>query len=131
MREVDLPSGAKLKISMAPFAESKALFKAVLEEAKSIGIDAQKDITDINMYKEIFCAGFSSKKIDDCLKPCLGRCTYNDSKITDDTFESAGSREDYLIVCYEVAVDNISPFLKSLYAKFSQTLENLKAHVPA
>lgn len=124
-RKVALPSGAELTIQLAPFADSKALYQAVLEEAKSLKIDAGADL-DVNLFKDIFCSGFSSKKIESCLDKCLSRALYDGQKITAETFEPEGARQDYMAVCFEVASDNIAPFLKSLYAKFSVVLENLK-----
>lgn len=120
MREINLPSGATLKIQVAPFSASKALYKAVLKELKGINIDPKGDAT--SLYKDIFCTSFSSEEIEKTLWECLKRCTLNsgagDLKIDDQTFEPVERRDDYMKVCIEVAKDNILPFAKSLYAEY-------------
>lgn len=115
---VKLPSGAELRITLAPFADSKALYQAVLEELRNLKIDPKEDI-DANLFKDIFCMGFSSKKIDQALNKCFQRVTYNNLKISDETWEPLQAREDYWSACLEVAKENILPFAKSLYAEFS------------
>lgn len=119
MREVKLPSGAVLKITPAPFAVSKALYQALLRELK--GVTMGFEITQ-NVFKDLFCAGFSSSEVETCLWECLKRCLYNDLKIDDQTFEPVERREDYLKVCVEVTRDNVFPFAKVLYAEYLNAL---------
>jgi len=125
MKEVVLKSGSKLAITLSPFAESKSLYQAVLEEAKELKVSGQDDI-DVNLIKNVFCAGFASKNIEACVDQCMKRVTYNGLKIDEETFEPEKAREDYLEVCYHVAYENIRPFMKSLYAQYSQVLEHLR-----
>lgn len=123
-RKVVLPSGAELEITLAPFADSKALYQAMLEEAKTLKIDDTAEV-DANLYKDLFCTGLSSKKIEAALTVCMKRATYNGMKITDDVFEPVEARDDYLIVCMEVARENITPFTKSLFAQYGDILRGL------
>lgn len=118
MREMQLPSGAVLKINAAPWAEAKALYKAMLKEMRDVEINTKSEALDL--YKNLFCVGFASNEIEACLAQCLKRCTYNDLKIDNDTFEKVETREDYVTVCVEVAKENVFPFLKSLYAEFQR-----------
>lgn len=124
-KEVSLPSGAKLKIGMPPFEVSKALYQVVLEEGKGILIASKTEMASV--YKDLFCIGFSSKKIEACLWDCFKHCQYCDKrgelKIDNDTFQPLEAREDYMTVCMEVAKENISPFVKSLYAEYGQFLQ--------
>lgn len=113
MKEIKLNSGAVLKIGDTPFSESKALYQAVLEEIKSVRI--AKDEDSFEMLKNMCCVGFSSKKVDDCLKVCFGRCIYNDLKIDEKTFDSQNARQDYVQVCVEVILENLLPFMKGLF----------------
>jgi hypothetical protein len=121
-----LPSGAELEVWVSPFEKSKALYQALLEEARGISFDPNAHI-DVNLFKDLFCAGFSSKKIEICLKACFEKATYNGKRIDENTFEPMEARQDYLEACFEVAQENVAPFLKSLYAKYKITLENLKS----
>lgn len=122
MKEIELPSGAKLQITLAPFDEAKTLLKAVLEEAKTLKVDGQAEI-DIMILKDLFCYGFSSDRIEQSLLACMKRCLYNKLKIDKDTFEPEEARQDYFIVCFEVAKANLEPFTKALLPKFSQVAE--------
>lgn len=121
MREVELPSGATLKITCAEFVVSKALYQAVIKELRGVKGEKVEDL-----LKEVFCAGFSSPEIEACLWECFKRCMYNSGagnlQITTDTFEPVERRDDYMKVCVEVAKENILPFVKSLYAEFQHFL---------
>lgn len=120
MKEVILPSGAKLEITPSPFGTAKALFQAVLEEMKELKLD--KNLDDVSVVKDLFCAGFSSKRIESALNECMKRVLYDGLKISDDTFEPVKARQDYLMACIEVAKENIHPFTKSLSAAYSAIL---------
>lgn len=115
---IKLPSGAELRITLAPFADSKALYQAMLEEMKVLKIDPSAQIE--NLVKDIFCIGLSSQKVEAALKVCLARATYNKIRIDENTFEPEEARQDYIPLCFNVATENIRPFMKSLYAEFSR-----------
>ena len=122
--EIKLPSGAILTIRPASFSESKKLYQALLSELKCIQINVE-NLDMANMIKDLFCIGFSSPKVEECLSVCLGYCQYNDGKnnfkIDKNTFEPMEAREDYVTVCMEVARVNVDPFMKSLYAQFQRS----------
>lgn len=120
-KEITLPSGATLKLLHTPFSESKELYQAILEELK--GVPFSSDSDHIAVLKDLFCAGFASKKVEVSLTKCIKRCLYNATKIDklDEIFDSEKAREDYSIICIEVAMENIRPFMKGLYAGFERT----------
>ncbi len=126
MKLIDLPSGAKLSITLAPFKDSKTLYQAVLEEMKTLKLDPEADV-DVNLWKDLFCTFLSSKKIETALSACMQRALYNNLKISDDTFEPEAARDDYLTVAWEVAYANVLPFLKSLSAQYAPLLEKAKS----
>lgn len=132
MKEITLPSGAVLKMTHTPFAVSKALYQAILEEMKGLKMSHEMEVSSV--LKEIFCIGFSSKKVETALWECLKRCTYNngagDLKIDDTTFEPIAAREDYSLVCIEVMRENISPFMKGLYAELPRILAMITGSFP-
>jgi hypothetical protein len=132
MIEIDLPSGAILKITLAPFSDSKALYQAILEEMKEIDFQAGSEIA--SLFKNISCAALSSKKIEKCLEVCFKRCTYDsgagDLKIDAQTFEKEEHRQDYITVCSAVIEANIMPFMKSLLAEFRRFMLKLP-NIPA
>lgn len=124
-KEVTLPSGAKLEITLAPFEAAKTLFQAVLEEMRGLKLDPNADI-DVNLYKDLFCTGFASKKVEAALAECLKRATYNGVKISKDTFEPVEAREDYMQVMLEVAMENLKPFTKNLLQQFQAIMVDMK-----
>lgn len=130
MIEKKLPSGATLKITLGSFAESKALYQACLEEMRGLHVDPHEEI-DVNLFKNLFCVGLSSKKIEAALVPCMKRCLYNDLKMDDATWEPVEARQDYVMACFEVAKENIAPFAKSLYAELSPLWAKIQTKGPA
>jgi len=114
--EHKLPSGAKLKIQIAPFADAKNLYQAILREAYGVQFSMKAEMT--SLLKDLFCVGFASQHIEACLWECFKRCTIDGLKIDKDTFEPVDRRDDYMKVCIEVAKANILPFVKSLYAEY-------------
>lgn len=124
MREVKLPSGAVLKITPSPFGVAKALYQAILKEVKGVKMNSKMEM--VELYKELFCLGFSSPEVEERLLKCFERCTYNsgngDLKIDDQTFEPLKARDDYMQTCMEVAKENVLPFVKSLYAEYQRAL---------
>lgn len=121
MREVKLPSGAVLKVNAAPFKDAKALYQAVLKELKEVPVTSKTELG--SLYKDFFCVGLSSPIIESCLWECFKRCLINDMKIDDQTFEPVERRDDYMMVCLEVAKENVFPFGKSLYAEYETVMK--------
>lgn len=122
MREVKLPSGAIMKIHLAPFVDAKNLYQALLRELKEVQLNTKMELASV--FKDLFCIGFSSPEIEAYLWKCFERCTYNagqaELKMTPFVFESEDSRGDFMTACMEVAKDNIGPFVKSLYAEYGR-----------
>lgn len=129
-KKIKLPSGAELEIWISPFEVAKELYQTLLAEAKDLKLDPNAQV-DVNLYKDIFCAGFSSKKVEACIKKCFEKCTYNGARIGTETFEPAEARQDFLLACFEVAQENVAPFMKPLYAKFQAIIELLRKNVRA
>lgn len=124
MKELTLPSGATLRITLPPFAVSKTLYLAVLAEAQQLNIKPG-GATDPNLYKDMFTLGFSSKKVEVALADCMKRALYNNKHIDESTFEPESAREDYMTVCLEVALVSLTPFTKhltQLFARISQLM---------
>ena len=121
MKEIILPSGATLKITLSSFAVSRELYKAFLEEMKKIKLEATSEI-DVNLFKDIACELIASPKFEKALWECMKKATIDDLKVTEDSFESEEARGDYISVVVEVAKANIMPFMKNLSAQFSHIM---------
>ncbi len=125
-RKVVLPSRAELEIQLAPLAVSKALYMALLEAMIPLKMNGSEEF-DANLIKDVVCSSLSSKAIDACVDACMNRCLYNGEKITDQTFEPAEARQDYLLARYEVAYDNVLPFLSGLLSKYKDEIAKVRA----
>jgi hypothetical protein len=122
--EKTLPSGTVLKIQLASFANAKALFQAVCEELQTLDVAAETEL-DINLLKNLFCLGLSSKKIEIAMGKCLEKVLYDNVRITEATFEPESARQDYVPTLLEVAQVNLAPFLKNLLPRLSQLSTSL------
>lgn len=127
MVEIDCPSGAKLKITPATFADSNALYKAIAREVRTLQMSSDRTV-DVNLIKDAFCILIGSDEIEKSMWKCFSRVTYNGLKVDKDTFEPDEAREDYFVVCKEVITVNVSPFLKSLYAEFLPLVAMMGKH---
>ncbi len=107
-----LGSGAILEMTIASFEDGKKLLKAVTKEVKGIEITKGQDA--INVIKNMVASVILSDEIDSALKPCLDRSTYNNKRITQETFEDEIARGDYLMVLKEVLEYNLTPFFSNL-----------------
>lgn len=126
MKEYRLNTGAKLKISLAPFKESRELFKSFAKHLKVIDLsgvkNAQSEI-DANMIKDIVLTVLSEDEIEQKIMDCSKWSTYNDFKITEQLLDDEESiREDYLEMMTFIAYENCLPFMKGLLPKLKELL---------
>lgn len=118
MREVELPSGAKLSISLASFEDGKNLYQCIASELKSLKFDENEDV-GVNFFKDIFLTALSSKEIEKLIMQCAKKALYNKERITQETFEPEDARQDYIEALYHIAENNLAPFGKALFAKYA------------
>lgn len=118
MKKITLPSGSKLEIDLAPFADANALNKAVAKELKEIEFNPEMDLSNPAFIKDLVCTAFSSELIMSALEACFKRCTYNGLRIDANTFEPEEARQDYFITCKEVLIEQLRPFAPALLSMF-------------
>ncbi len=121
-----LLSGKELTTHPADFEVAKALYMTLMEEARGLKIDGKDDI-NANLLKDVLCTALSSKKVEAAVWKCMEKCLYEGSKITKETFEPVEARADYLEILLEVALENVTPFTKTLTQKFSALWEKLQS----
>ena len=102
---VKLPSGAELEIRVAEFAVGWDLYQTVVREQ---GNDRAYAVQMV-----------ANKPIEKCILACLKTCTYaangkDKARIDADTFEPIEARQDYILVLFNVAKENLDPFAKAL-----------------
>lgn len=122
MPEVQLSSGAKLDITIAPFEAADELQRALLKAAEGLPLDADIMSMDVTHLKDFVIRAAISPDVKRALAPCLLRCTYEGAKITKDLWDdpvlSERAREDYYSICMEVIKANCLPFFKQVFSKF-------------
>lgn len=118
MAKYDLPSGAVLEIGHTPWRVSKALVDAIMEECKGLKVTASTEI-DVNLIKDVVCSSVASKRIEAAIDECMKRVTLDGLKITDETFDAVEARAEYFLIRFNVAKENVMPFMKDLSAQFS------------
>lgn len=116
-----LPSGAELDMTLAPFAVGHRLFKSVAVEIESVKSSA--DIFDV--MKCAIARMFFSPAIESAMWACAERATYNNVKISTETFEDERAREDFIIVAKEVIWFNLLPFSKNLALLFTDIMQRV------
>lgn len=126
MKEITLPSGAILKIGLAPFADSIELFQVLGEEMKKVEIHFTTEI-DHELMKNLLCTAIASKPLEAAVWKCLAKCLYGGIRLTKDTFETEEARQDYFAVFYEVVVANVIPFTKNLSAGLLPLMQMMQA----
>lgn len=124
MKDITLPSGAKLSLGISPFVDSRELYQIASKELIPLKLDVKEEI-DANFFKNVACSLLSSKEFEEALWKCFEKCLYNRERITEETFEPEKAREDYLEVCYLVAKANVSPFMNALMQKYSEIIKEL------
>jgi hypothetical protein len=130
-KEFKLKSGnAVLRVNNIPFDEAEALYNALMIEMKGIRF-TREEMGDV--FKNVFCNGFSSPLVKEKLWSVFKRCQYCDKrgelKIDKDTFEPSEARGDYVEVCVLVVQEVCSPFLNGLYAEFKTLFEVLAPYL--
>lgn len=129
LRDVQLPSGATLRIQPARFSDARALLTAITAEFRRFEFSSDTDVAAV--FKELACIAFSSPAVTQALWKCMEGCFYVAAgtdvpvKIAESVFEAVERREDFVKVCTEVAKENVGPFMKSLSAWFSKAQEAL------
>lgn len=126
MLEFKALSGAKVIINEATWQKAMALKNAISKELSEVGIDidmstlqAENKSDALNGLIEPLLKVDSSPEVYKALFECLEYCNYDGEKITEDTFEDLGARQDYYQIMIECIKVNLSPFFKGLLSKFA------------
>jgi hypothetical protein len=123
MPEFQTAGGNTVAVNAAPWRDAVALKNAIAKEFLASGavLDLKADASNLS---KVILAVDSSDAVYKALMACLSRCTFNNQKIVDATFENESAREDYYEIVTECLKVNLSPFFKGLLLKL-KTLESL------
>lgn len=128
---IELSSGHKLGLQIAPFKPANKLRKVLAAELLTVdlNLDLSKvslsmDITKVDgktltTIKNLFCRLLSSDAVEAAFFDCAARCTLDGKKITPELFDDEQLRTDLLPVAQEVIRANVGPFFADLFSKLS------------
>lgn len=125
--KITMPSGSILDITLLPYESAWDVSQRVTKALESVEIDVKAidfknpSYSDIIGFKGPLFNVLSSKEILEAAKICLVKCTYNNLRFDNMTFESKESRQDFLPVMYHVLKENISPFFEGLISFLSKS----------
>lgn len=120
--EKKLPSGKIMKLNISTFDNGTNLYQTILKEGQTLKMDAATDL-DEKLLIQIAMLALSSKAIEKAIHDCFDKVVIDGEKLTKDYFEPEENREDYFTVLLEVTKVNLKPFMKGLYAQFSQLFQ--------
>ena len=116
--KVTLPSGRQLEFQMPSLAISNRLKCLVFRLAKDtnvagVNLESLKKGTDLAPLVAVFCALLGSEELDAMLLTCMKQGSLLEGqKITEQTFEAADFRRDYIPCQKEVGWRTLSPFFQ-------------------
>lgn len=127
--EITAKSGAKIVINPAPWKDAKNLKKAIEAEAARSSLPENFGTNDLSAVFNIVLKVDSSDAVDAALWPCLIRCTRNDIKIEEKTFDDTEARKDYYEIITACVKENFGPFVGDLF--FLLAALGMKPEMPA
>jgi len=128
MADLSVPSGAKVVINIADWEDAFALKNAINKEISKkkfninlagLSLDSEFNIAE---FMSVALAVDSSPVVNEALKKCLIRSTYNGQKITSATFEPAECRQDYYPIVMECLMVNTKDFFVPLVSRLLSLL---------
>lgn len=133
---VDLPSGAKLVVTIAPFVDSNALMKSVLRSIRGVPLKetfgAELDMKNpafIALMAERILSVAVSDEVETALFQCALRASYKDVKVTKQLFDDPelgeSAREDYFKIARTIIEVNCGPFFRQTFSELKALLEKL------
>lgn len=108
-------SGKEIVINPAPWKDAKELKRAIEAAAATVKIPTKISADDISGLLNIALLVDSSKEVESALWPCLIRCTRNNMKITEETFDDTEARKDYYEIIAACVKENFGPFAADLF----------------
>lgn len=114
-------TGAKIVINSCSFEDAFHLKSLIQKSLLDNNINLEKAL-DEDIFG-IILALDSSKEVFEAMFKCLVKSTYNNVKITKETFEDEKARADLYEIFFYCLKVNIYPFFKSLLSQFGISLE--------
>lgn len=91
-----------------------AVNKDLAGPAKTAALLTALGVEDVDTVKNTIFQLIGSEGLEAAMFDCMNSCTYNGARITQETFEPEGAREDFYPIVWEVLKLNLRPFFKGL-----------------
>ncbi len=131
-RDITLESGAKLHITRAPFVDAMALQNALIKSNKGVPLPNNPLNMEIGDLKDAVISAAASEDVREQLDKCMGRCTYNNMRISPELFDDPKmgdtARQDYYLIVWRVIEVNCGPFFFHLFSKWKDLLAKRSAN---
>lgn len=119
-REVKLPSGKKLVIQEANFEAANDLNREFMANLKDLDFGSFNKSDDVTVLLRHFVFRFlASASFEQKVWACMDGCTIDKLRLKREYFDDVAVRADYPVILMEVAVQNVKPFMKGLFAGLS------------
>ncbi len=134
MQNITLKNGHVLGLTIADFGPANRLRKEMVRELRTVRVDTDIDLQalqknpgklfemeldakTLNTVKDLVCQLLGSDAVEAAALECMKKCTLQGEKITLGSFEKEETREDFLVVAWEVIKTNVGPFFAGLDLK--------------
>lgn len=122
-----LPTGSKLSVSEASYADANALLKALLRSAKGIPLAQDVLSMDVTVLKDAFIEASTSEDVDRAIFKCAERAVYENARVTRDLFDDPKlkdkARADYFLILWHVIEVNCGPFFGTTFSVLRERLK--------
>ena len=102
MADFTAPSGAKVSVTISSYEICFDLLRAV----RKVTLEKGKTIENVDVLID--------PDVDRLIYKCMERATYDDQRITRETFELEARRGDFLPIASEIMSINLNPFVPGL-----------------
>lgn len=115
MIKLQLPSGKKLEIDVAPIEVGLNLYRAIIFECNKANLDlsiAEEDTIMQLLLKnsKALLNVIGSESVMEAIKDCCAKVVYDKQKFSMDLFSKLENRKDFFALMANVAIENIKPF---------------------
>lgn len=141
-KKITLPSGSCLEITLMPWERAWEISQTVTKELELLKIE----ISDLEVFKRDFedpdfnplelinlknpiCSLISNKVFISAAKACFEKCTIDNLRINNDTFEKEDKRCDFIPAVYHVLMQNLTPFFSNLLSYFTTKLSEARKKI--
>jgi len=122
-----LPSGSKMSVSEASYADAIGLLKALMKTMKGVPLAVDVVSLDVTVLKDALINAGTSPEVDAALFKCAERAVYENAKVTPALFDDPKlkdvARADYFVIFWHVIEVNCGPFFGKTFSLLRERLK--------